>query len=370
MLTLLPAERFEYFGSLCVMTKDCNPFGHCTLLISVLDHAKGKQARPQLLEAIGFYSRYMPVLGLKLIGPGKIKLEQAKFLVNKNGLYHKTFRITLDEVTQLSTAVNQERRQFINNDPIIILRHPITSSSQIRTPQTPEYICQYKPSGPYFNAFKGDNCKRYVLKKLASIGIDVSGLHGFFELPRLTSQLTSLKLTFDPTLPEQVYWDSPLLLSPRTKTLTLQEEQDQTLQQHILQLQENLMTTYGLFEARNQELYSQGRTVAEINDTTHKIALLRERFTKLVLYPNQCTIAAIKEYRCQLVVIIEDRINSLASQGKEYSFIGILKAHLCEIFYTICQSFQDNALNQQRNHANVIDYHIAAEALVKVTSPG
>src|SRR5215467_12716296 len=98
-------EQTDYFVSICVMTEGTNLFGHSYLMLSQLDRNKN-DAKVEMLEGIGFYSRYMPLVGYKPISWGRVKVENSKDLINRGGMSHKTFKISQEEAVALFASIN------------------------------------------------------------------------------------------------------------------------------------------------------------------------------------------------------------------------------------------------------------------------
>jgi hypothetical protein len=90
------SEQIEYFVSICVMKKVNNHFGHSYMKLIKLDRSQ-KDAKVEVIESIGLYSRYMPILGYKPMTRGRVKTEDPKSIINRPGMYHKTFSITAEE---------------------------------------------------------------------------------------------------------------------------------------------------------------------------------------------------------------------------------------------------------------------------------
>ncbi len=322
-------KNTEYFVSICVMTSGTNVFGHSYMMISQLDHAKKEQAKVEVLEAIGFYSRYMPVIGYKPISRGRVKVEEATSMIGKPGMFHKTFKIEVDEVEKLFAAINADRRLFDATD-----KHT-----------KPNGKAQDKPGGPLFNLFKGNNCKGYILQKLTAIGIDVRNMHGILEIPRLTAQVKPLKIEKNDKT-NALEWDCPLTLSPRTKdNSALTEDIKRT--QRFYALLEGLDKIEILLQSRVNALNKQGKKVAEINKALTAIQKVKGDLKHIEALPNKITANKIDDSENQIQQIVLECHTGLKNKGIEKTFRHLLLDTLKEMCSQMASSigikiFQDN----------------------------
>lgn len=317
----LAANRFEYFVTVGVMTEDCNPFGHSFMMISTIDNAQGDNAKVEILDAVGLYSRYMPVLGFKPYTPqGRVKAESPKDLVNKNGLYHQTFKITQEEMATLLTAVNTDRRNTGDEPPVI------NDKGQK----------EYRPGGPVFNLFTGENCKRYALEKLESLGINVKNMHGFLEIPKLSHDVHPLKITESKRDGQVVYcWDNPLTLHPRKAKLSTLEKSRVETGQQFLALMQGIDKISTKLEERIAILNSQGRKVKEITTALSKMQQKKSELEKTQPFPNKIDPIKIQTWGKEVGNIVTECTNVLKQKGCEIDFVHALLDTLAEMYYTI-----------------------------------
>lgn len=299
MLTQIP-EQIEYFVSICVMTKGTNTFGHSYMMLSCLDRSK-KDAKVEVVESIGLYSRYMPVLGYKPISRGRVKTEDPNSLVNRSGLYHKTFAITEEELASLFASVNADRRMFNKDD------------KQIRKDGTPET----KPGGPLFNLFTGKNCKDYSLKKMEDLGIDVKSMRRLLELPRFTPEVFPLKLIEDKNN-QKIYWESPLTISPHQKAASYLTR-DVKLTHQFYALIEGVDNIHSLLHNRKEALKKLGRTVVEIDTAFTEIQKVKESLSQIAPFPNALDTHFIDTTKSDIKKIVLKCTDSLKSKGIEQS---------------------------------------------------
>ncbi len=334
-------KETEYFVSICVMTSGTNVFGHSYMMISQLDHAKKEQAKVEVLEAIGFYSRYMPVIGYKPISRGRVKAEEAKDLIGKPGMFHKTFKIDMEEVVKLFAAINADRHLFDEAD------------KRLKSDGTPPN----KPGGPHFNLFKGNNCKRYVLQKLESIGINVSDLHGVLELPRFTYKVKPLKLVKNKQT-DSLEWDCPLTLSPRTKeNNALTDDVKRT--QKFQALAEGVDKIETLLQLRINELNKQGKKVVELNKALTSIKKVKADLKQIEALPNTITHNQIDDSENQVKQIVLECVDSLKNKGIEKKF----KSILLDSFKELCSHLAfAMGIKIFQNNGNSLDYMTLAQA--------
>lgn len=303
----------EYFVSFCLMTENTNPFGHAFLMFSQLDPQQGSHAQVEVIGAVGFFSRYMPVLGYKPISRGRVKEEEFAYIADKNGMYHKTFPITQDEMGALLAAINQDRRMVGNEPP--------SGKNQ------PD-----KPGGPIFNLFKGKNCKFYGLEKLAEIGLDVKSLRGWgLEIPKMTQDVLPLKVVKKQQGEKTFYcWETPLV--PQERKMPNSHRNLKNYQQfHILQQTVNKIDQ--LLTQREAALKQQGRHIPAITKTKEKVQKIKNRLTQLQAYPKKMLAKTIAKQRKELNQAVKVCTTSLNKQGIELNLVSLLVDALKEMYY-------------------------------------
>lgn len=264
------SERFEFFVSHVVMTENANPLGHSFMLLSCIDHAKGDNATVDVIEAVGFYSTYYPMMGFKLQGPGQIKLEKPRDIALINGMSHQTFKITQDEMGKLLTLVNEDRR--LNPTP-----------NPYRTHRN-----EYRPGGPYFDAYRGQNCKNYVLGLLQRIGIAIDPYQSFLQIPRLSRHLTSIYLSVKPD-ENRYYWQTPLFVTPRTERAFASDHARWRLWGKFAIYRHETQHLLTQLQARQTYLLSLNRKMPVLDTTITQLQYALIDFEKNQLYPNRLT---------------------------------------------------------------------------------
>lgn len=302
--------RFDYFVSLGIMTEGTNCFGHSFIMLSTIDHAQKENARTEVLEAVGFFSRYMPVIGYKPISRGRVKLENREDIVNKNGLMHKTFQITQDEMVKILNAINEDIR-LVDEDE-----------------DKPELGTQsYKPGGPIFNLFKGNNCKQYVIELLDEIGIDTQNMHSWFEIPKLAKNMEPLRIKHAKREGKDTfYWDCLLHISPRNS------KQRVTISQQYLTLVNGVIKMTSLLQNRYDALLQQGREVFEITHSLNKMKNIKKILENNQSYPNKITAKNINVWSNMLKTTVIGCTNTLNTRGIEIHFAQKLLDSLMEMF--------------------------------------
>lgn len=301
-------SRFEYFVSLGIMTEGTNCFGHSFLMLTTIDHSQKENARAEVLETAGFFSRYMPIIGYKPISRGRVKLENNKDFVNKSGLMHKTFQITQDEMVTILNAINEDRRLVGDDKP-----EPGTQ--------------RYKPGGPIFNLFKGNNCKQYVIELLDEIGIDTQNMHSWFEIPKLAKNMEPLRIKHAKREGKDTfYWDCLLNVSPRNAN------QKVTPSHQFLTLMKGVIKMTSLLQNRYDELLQQGREVFEITHTLNKILKIKNILENNQSYPNYITAKNINILSGMLKTTVLDCVNTLKKTDIEPHFVNQLLDSLKEMF--------------------------------------
>ncbi len=340
-------NRFEYFVTVGVMTEDCNPFGHSFMLFSTLDNDQGNDAKVEIVDAVGLYSRYMPVLGFKPYTPqGRVKAEAPKDFVGKGGLYHQTFKITQEEMGALLTAVNADRRNIGDEAPI-------TNENGKK---------EYRPGGPVFNLFTGDNCKRYALKKLESLGIDVKGMHGFLEIPKLSQNVHPLKISESKREGKTVYcWDNPLILNARRATPTSLEKERVGTSQQFLALIKGIDNILYKLQERKQTLKDQGREVKEINNALTKMQSKKSELEKIQSFPNKINSKKIQAWSAEVGNIVTECTDALKRKGCESHFVQSLLDSLAEMYYTIRYAVLGKFISPIKSAPNTKDLAVLNE---------
>lgn len=332
-------ENFEYFVSHCVMTEDCNPMGHSFLLISCIDHSKGKNARVEVLDAVGFYSTYGPIIGFKLKGPGRVKLEDPKYIVGRNGISHQTYQVTQEELGKLLTTINEDRRQ----NPILMRGEP------------KQYI-----GGPLFNAYRAHNCKNYVVKKLESIGVDPNKLNSFFQVPKLTKN--HLTVTISDQIENRnekeevksMYWRNLLVITPKsTKIVPIENEKIQKQEKFFI-FYEGLLKIEKLLETRQAKLRLQNKRNQAIDEAIESIKNVRRRFETDQRYPNRLDDYYLKSMIRCVNNVVKKSAKKFFQEGKEvhlaHWLLDVLKETLKKLQ---CYFINDGLLKVEK--ANTID---------------
>ena len=303
----------EYFVSHCVMTEECNFMGHSFLLISCLDHAKGKDARVEILEAIGFYSTKGPIIGFKLKGPGRVKVEDPKYFVDRKGIYHKTYQISETQLLNLFKKVNEDRRLNLDQCQAVKGR---------------------KEGGPYFNAYRAFNCKNYVLTCLESIGIEIKDLCSIYQIPKLSNNHQTLRLTRGKT--SAIFWDSLLIASGSTNKRL---EKNQILYEGIKSIED-------LLSSRQSELISQNKKSKTLDNALQEIQNIKTRFEKDLPFPNRLD----DYYAKRMFNVIERSVKKCAKEltkaGHDPHFIRLLLDRLKELLMKLgCMLFTEKQLH-------------------------
>ncbi len=330
-MTVKKSPTVDYFVTFAIMTHNTNPLGHAFLLINQLDHTQKENARVEILDGIGLYSRYMRFLKYKPISRGRVKEEDFKSIVGSEGMYHKTFQVSQQQLELLLADINADRRILGDEKTKIDLNK--------NSRPMPD-----KPGGPMFNLFTGNNCKRYILQKLERIGLDVKNLHGFLELPRYTSNVRPL--TIEQTQQdgrEFIYWNSPLTISDNPHLeLTPEQELHRPVLESFYALNFGLDQIINLLKQRENQLHSQGRKVTEISTTLQKLQTLKSEISAIQAYPNRIETTKVTAWCNQIDNIVNDCTNSLKHKNIEEDFVLLLLDTLKEMWYRVRHYFGKN----------------------------
>lgn len=138
----------------------------------------------------------MPVLGFQPVGLASIKSEDVFYIENRGGLYHRTYPVSFDQVEALLLRIARDKFKI---------------GDYLQKKNNPRLLSHAYTSAPptYFNIFRKQNCKRYALDCLEGIGLDVSDLRTFMEIPSL-SKLDLARITSREERGQKLYyWQSP-----------------------------------------------------------------------------------------------------------------------------------------------------------------
>ncbi|MBS0290469.1 MAG: hypothetical protein JSS07_10615 [Proteobacteria bacterium] len=308
---------FEFYVSYCLMTEKVNPFGHGCIIFTQIDHRLGNKARAEVLDGVGFYSRYMPGLGLKPYAKrGRVKAEEHQYIVDQEGLFHTTFQISADEMGEILTAINQDRNNIGD--------------------EAPNANGEYKPGGPTFNLFTGNNCKRYALQKFEQIGIDTKKMRGFLQIPKLTKGMQPLKIAKGQRESKDIYyWDCPLVVTPRNTQDTNRIKE--TTKCGFLK--ESIEKMLLILNARKQTLAEQGRKVNEINEAITNLEPILQELIIDESYPNRITSQKVNHWVSKVEATIKKETDSLKNKNIENNLIQILLDTIKETYYLMYNTY-------------------------------
>ncbi len=308
-------KQVEYFVSFCVMTVGANPMGHSCMLISQLDHEQA-DAKIEVINAIGVYSQYMPVLGFKPYAVANIKLEDMHYIVNREGLKHETYQILEQDVEKLLDVFYE--------DKLKIAQH-----------KDKAYAAGQKQDVPMFNIFNKQNCKKYVLNAMNQIGIDTSHLSSFMEIPIFNS-LDTMKISEKThgDSDKTYYWLSPMRYQSKSKQSKASDTLNKTLQEYyadLYLLYSRSNKLLDIIKNRQSELAKLGKTVQEINTIEQDLLAINTEIEKVATYPKLITKEKILELNCKLTDCVQGHINKLEDQHLLVNIISILKDVLQEL---------------------------------------
>lgn len=330
-------NRFQYLLSYCVMTEGANPMGHGSLFLSVIDNEKGDNARAEILEAVGFYSRYMPVLGYKPISQGRVKQEDFNFIAEVGGLSHMTWKITEEEFLKTFAKINADRRNVGNERP--------------RGKSQNGELQEDKPGGPIFNILKGHNCKRYALERIEDLGINVQNIHSPLEIPKISGKLNPLKVVrVQEEGVERFYWDCPLMVTSRPKAA-----------QQFMALKEGVDQILQLLQTRQTELHGLGREVSEISRAIEEMDVIKAQMLQMQNFPKRITRENIHNVHEQIRGVVTECTDSLKYKGIEYNLIARILDSFKEMCSKIYQAVCDQPTELQEYKPNMKDAAVIKE---------
>lgn len=311
-------KSLDYYVSFCVMTEGANPMGHSYLMVSQYDPSLGKEARVEVVNALGFYSDYMPILGFKPIAPGKIKSEDADYIAGREGLYHKTYKVPLKDVEALLSSMFKTKQ--------LMDSHQHGKQKRMDSCQT----CHQLPT---FNIFKKKNCKQFILRELEKIGIDTSDLVSPLETPRMI-HLSPFKIVRESVAGDDAYyWASPIHyeiksnLNPNAQDKALQMQQAASDD-----LQISLERILKILSTRQNELISLRRVSLPVNLAITELLAIQKDVTTQMIYPARNTAPQLAKWFEQLQGSVDRCILDLEKKGIEYDLIHLLKDYIAEMF--------------------------------------
>ena len=316
------AERpLDYYLSFCVMTEGANPMGHSYLMVSQYDSSLGVDAKVEVVNALGFYSDYMPILGFKPIASGKIKSEDAAYIAGREGLYHKTYKVSFKDVDTLLSNIFKAKQ--------LMDSHQHGAQKRVTSCQTCDQL-------PTFNLFKKKNCKQFALKELEKIGIDTSDLVSPFETPRML-HLAPFKIVKESVAgADAYYWASPICyeikepLRPSVQDIALQIQQ-----QSSDALQISLERILKILSTRQKTLTSLRRISLPLNNAIIQLQAIQADVNTQMVYPARNTAPQLAKWLEQMQKSVDKCVLDLEKEGVEYNLINLLKDFIKEMLSTL-----------------------------------
>jgi len=305
-------KKIEYFVSFCVMTAGANPMGHSFMLISQLDHSQA-DANIEVINAIGVYSQYMPVLGFKPYAVLNVKLEDMKYIANRAGLKHETYQISKEDVGKLLDIFHQDKLK-------IAQYHDKTDLKQKNQPV------------PMFNLLTKQNCKRYVLDAMEQVGIDTSHLSSFMEIPILNSlDIMKISEKAHDESDKSYYWLSPMRFHSKTSTDDILNKDLQKRYNSLYHLYTRSNKLLSIVQSRKTELEKLGKKVREIDSIERDLLRINTEVEILATCPKLIASQDILNLNGKLTNCIRGHINKLEKQNLFSNIVGILKDVLQEL---------------------------------------
>lgn len=328
-------NNIAYFLTFGVMTEGANPMGHSFVMVSQLDFSKGEAAKIEVMNAIGFYSEYMSVLGFKPISRGKILSEDARYIVNRNGLYHKTFHVTQADVDTFLTNLFKIKA--------LLDKHKNKPCS-----------CENLPT---FNIFKKKNCKQFMLREMEKIGIDTSDLSSPFETPRMIDSLHPFTIQ---NTGEDYDWRSPMPFEIKQSTQPSSEIlQLQTRQKALQQARLSIQRAIYLIEQRQKFLHKLNKKSPVIDKLHQQLTKTLEEMTHKAQFPLSVNRNCISVWQADVKSYTSAGLTALKNKGVNDSLFALLVDTLqeCIEVLAVCIASPEKQLLQ----TNSRDRWIVAE---------